>query len=1313
MAMILTVALSAAFLSGQAARPLDDRELFVRPQTSNQILPNVMLMADNSGSMNTAIYHPAYNPTINYVTSGYTLNGLNRGDDPMTWFDSYSGYYRLGTTINFRICRGAVQSIQRTAYGRFISRSGSGPTYYWTIQQVNGAYPYIAGETIEYNTSNTCASNRWYSTTIQSVTYNGTLATITVTTNRTPSASCTNSRNMRSRYYEAVPVENTASFNTTSENCDTGAETHQVSLFGTTNGASGNPYTRYDTNYIWWLAFYATPQQLVEVRNWATTHQFPVNGVLRDVGWYRMEVLRRVLIDVASEVYKTVNMGLFKFRPNADGGELVENMANHHTGGTLNAFINKIEDLYASTNTPLAETLADIWTYFKGGANGLYNYVPLDWLAGSTQCGHGTGGGFPTACPIQYWCQRNYVIMMTDGTSVDDDFRETKFGSSSTNIFKTNINNWGDLDSNDPRSTSPTYCPLETCYQGDEGTDYLDDVAYYLRMNDMFPDDKYGGDMQGTQNIITYTIGFTINNDLLAETARNGDGQFYVATDYLSLKNALTNAIFDILIREFAFASFTAPKRATSSVSEGYSYVGYFKPSLNEAIWDGFLQNYKLSERWCCDVNNNQQIDDGECDTLWETEAECEAASGNKGKQCLSSLEFGTIPEWKAEKVIETLPTPRKIYTHYGNNNTFNLNDPARLSTVKLLWGLTEDLPATNIINKIYEKKLADIFHSDITFVGSPPLGKTFLINYNPPECNKADLINDTDCYTNFFNANTNRSKVIFVGTNDGVMHQFDALTGQERWGFIPDEALPKLKQIVLDSKYTFTVDGHSLAEDIYYRSGSGNGWKTTLTFGMRDGGNAFYSLDVTNTNQGQPLILWKFKNSEYSGRSWGKPQTGKIRYQVGTDILDYWVTILPGGMAFNNEDPNVTHGKAVFVVNASNGELIWMIGFNNTTGANDNSSPEIDVTTENPSSGNPGIKHLTRMADFNFPIPSALTAIDKNNDGYVDTIYYGNVAGHLFKTDITNPDPRLWKSYELYKTNLSTNLYDRTITSITGTELTLNTSGLELVNHVIIGLNSKAMALVTNAYGSQNRTITIQKMSEGADFLTEPIAVRAYDPIFMAPAITYDKCFNMWVCFGTGDRVRARSNPTSGGFFAIKDGTTASGGPAQQKTLLTKANLADLTAYWASTTDEAELAPTPIDMNLNWGFFFVYPDNANHEKLFDPDPIILPDQYGAPNIYFNTYQPPENASGSGSDPCKVEAGKMMIYDICIDICGNGRVFGSSEVGRIAGGGMFSGTEYIIYEGNGAVGSIPPLKGIIKNDLRKIGGVVFFKEKKR
>ncbi|MCF8062747.1 MAG: hypothetical protein K9M82_09545, partial [Deltaproteobacteria bacterium] len=166
---------------------------------------------------------------------------------------------------------------------------------------------------------------------------------------------------------------------------------------------------------------------------------------------------------------------------------------------------------------------------------------------------------------------------------------------------------------------------------GLHGSDYLDDVALYARTNDL-RDDLYGD-----QNLILYNV-YAFGSDssarnLLKDAARNGgfedkngnrrpdlddewdadgDGDpdtFYEASDGYQLESQLLRAINDILQRA---ASGTAVSvLATSGEGEGNLVQAYFRPSLvsgtTEVTWVGYLQSL-----WADQLGNLREDTDGD-----------------------------------------------------------------------------------------------------------------------------------------------------------------------------------------------------------------------------------------------------------------------------------------------------------------------------------------------------------------------------------------------------------------------------------------------------------------------------------------------------------------------------------------------------------------------------------------------------------------------------------------------------------------------------------------------------------------------------
>ncbi len=92
-----------------------------------------------------------------------------------------------------------------------------------------------------------------------------------------------------------------------------------------------------------------------------------------------------------------------------------------------------ITKLTGESNTPIAESLFQIYTYFHGRSAG---QIPAPAVSGtfpfyqyttSTTSGNGgpqSASGPPTVpgSPVQYDCQKNFVIVITDGEPTRDDF---------------------------------------------------------------------------------------------------------------------------------------------------------------------------------------------------------------------------------------------------------------------------------------------------------------------------------------------------------------------------------------------------------------------------------------------------------------------------------------------------------------------------------------------------------------------------------------------------------------------------------------------------------------------------------------------------------------------------------------------------------------------------------------------------------------------------------------------------------------------------------------------------------------------------
>jgi hypothetical protein len=865
--------------------------------------------------------------------------------------------------------------------------------------------------------------------------------------------------------------------------------------------------------------------------------------------------------------------------------------------------------------TPLSESLDTIYGYYKGSVNSSdgNKFYDNSYNAGNSKprvCSevdiNGKCTDSTSVSPLKWWCQKNFVILVTDGAPTSDNFNREKPNPKEKNP-PNNLNNrkyfsyietlknahWK-WDNDNDNNNNDVKAVREGGY-----SHLLDDIAKYIYDEDMIPNDKayfnldsnYDSNFNKKQNIITYTVGFKTKQTLLNNTAKNGHGKYFTVDNFTQLRDNLMRAIFDIIQRNYAFTSFTAPKKIANG--EDITFIGSFLPKY-DSVWEGHLVAKKLTKKWCVYENGNLT------NCTYDTKNSCLAA--NPGKQCKTKYILSNTPEWDVANNIPDAGN-RNLKTLKESLSLIDFKD-TNISDLKSLLGVSTNNEAKHIINFIRgvrgtndpPYKFADIFHSDIQFVG-PPLGWKRTIEKN---------------YDTFYNKYKDRKRTLFVGTNDGIVHAINAENGKEFWGFVPDEVLPELKNIVNNNNHEETADGRMIADDIfkYNPSTNKNSWETLLVFGLRNGGNAYYGFDISDpTNIKFKWKIGKIYNgtqpsyNKYLGKSWAKPIIGKIKYKKdsSSDPVDKSVVIVPGGFADNPSNSGDLKGKAIMIFDAWDGDLLWILAYDSST---DEQTSEHMYSLNN---------------DLNYAIPSAITAIDKDNNRYIDTIYFGNTGGNLFKIDISNPDPKYWSLKTLFQLNSTTK------------------------------------------------------------------------PIYLPPVVTYDNCFNLFVAFGTGDRNNPKKSD-KGSFYIIMDDNSFS--------TLTPTDLIQLS--WSGDN----LPETSFNSGSDKGFYFEFTDEG--EKLFDPEPVIVPDDDRIPHIFFNTYQPPK---GTSQDPCKY-GGEMIFYDITLSTCPVGKISGKKEKGRLAGGGFSQGKEYIMYEGKEQLGSTE-LKKIKNFKLPYTSGLVFWRERRR
>lgn len=277
-----------------------------------------------------------------------------------------------------------------------------------------------------------------------------------------------------------------------------------------------------------------------------------------------------------------------------------------------------------------------------------------------------------------------------------------------------------------------------------------------------------------------------------------------------------------------------------------------------------------------------------------------------------------------------------------------------------------EDRGTNTVVNRLFryrEAFLGDALESSPVFVGKPVFKYT--------ENNYPNGIDE------------NRGRTVYIGTNDGMLHAFNADTGEERWAYVPSMVIPNMWKLA-DKNYSTMhanyVNGDPTVSDVY----DGSSWKTILVGGLNGGGKGYYALDITNPDS--PILLWEFGNSDCAGCTRTDNNMG---YSFGNPVItktpeNKWVVVLTSG--YNNGGGSESGKGVLYVLNALTGTSLVA---NISTGAGDNVTPS-------------GLAEISAWSDV----------ADAEKENVAHWIYGGDLLGNLWRFDIgatpSSPNPKL-----------------------------------------------------------------------------------------------------------------------------------------------------------------------------------------------------------------------------------------------------------------------------------------------------------------
>lgn len=574
-----------------------------------------------------------------------------------------------------------------------------------------------------------------------------------------------------------------------------------------------------------------------------------------------------------------VNVGLMHFN-NTEGGTVAHQLADIATSrASMKAAFNS---LTASTWTPLAETLLEATNYYMGRAVDYGNVGPVKSVAASRVGGLMSSNTYLK--PVNYACQKNYIIFLTDGQPTEDLGATAKVK---------NLPGWN-ATVNKPSCSG----------SGSQGK-CMADLAEYLYKHDLDPA------LPGLQNVITYTIGFGDDiaygdSSFLEETSNRGGGRYFLAGDTATLQAALTSIVYDILDDATTFSTPTAPVNAfnrTTNLDE--VYVSVFAPSVNEH-WPGNLKRYSLANGQLLDVNDNPAVD-----------ANTGFFSSSSRSFWSSSTDGNTAQRGGAASQLPGYAS-RKLYTNIAGNNLAAAANAVSVANAGLTAAMIGAPPADRDMIIDWARGLDvrdENDNGDTTdtrrVMGDPLHVRPVSVLYGGTEASP--------------------DATVFIATNDGYLHAVDPDDGSELWAFIPEEMLGRLYDLYLDEPVTvrsYGLDGEitvHIANDDGVPGISG-AERVILMFGMRRGGDILYALDVTDRSA--PKVLWKIDSSttgfEKLGQTWSPPVIADVK--IGATV--HQVALFAGG--YDDAEDQTPYrsadarGNAIYMIEALTGNLLW-----------------------------------------------------------------------------------------------------------------------------------------------------------------------------------------------------------------------------------------------------------------------------------------------------------------------------------------------------------------------------------------------------
>jgi len=298
---------------------------------------------------------------------------------------------------------------------------------------------------------------------------------------------------------------------------------------------------------------------------------------------------------------------------------------------------------------------------------------------------------------------------------------------------------------------------------------------------------------------------------------------------------------------------------------------------------------------------------------------------------------------------------------------------------------------------------LADIIDSSPAWVGTPiaPYAAVWSDRLNPSDP-LSENSGSAQSYAQYVTAEQSRPQVVYVGSNDGLLHGFRSgiynpnsnkfvnNDGKELMAYMPGAIVQTIHSTTANVDYANAQYGHNYFVDATPATGDlfyGGQWHSWVVGGLGPGGAAIYALDVTDPNSFSESSAASVVVGEWTpatlncanvpgcgadlGNTYGTPQIRRLHD-------GRWAVIFGNGFGSSTGDAGI---------------YVMLIDPNNPL---TNAPTVYYLSTHTGSPGSPNGIAYTTPADL-------------DGDHITDYVYAGDLQGNVWRFDLTSSSESNW----------------------------------------------------------------------------------------------------------------------------------------------------------------------------------------------------------------------------------------------------------------------------------------------------------------